>query len=123
MVFICMFALAPGNGDAFNSFLLSDPDELAGGDWPGGIAPLNFSDSDFAYVGTVAAAASAFGTWIFRRYLRTVVRTHALVPVITSSNHVIKPRGCVIFKCVIVFEAALDSSSSDICATDDCVVL
>jgi hypothetical protein len=79
MVFICVFALAPGNGDAFNSFLLSDPDELAGGDWPGGIAPLNFSDSDFAYVGTIAAAANVLGTWIFRRYLRTVVRrTHAL---------------------------------------------
>ena len=60
MVFIFVFALAPGNGDAFNSFLLADPDSLPAQDdeWPGGIAPLNFSDSEFAYVATIAQMAN-----------------------------------------------------------------
>lgn len=61
MIFVIIFALAPGNGDAFNSFLLSDPDAREEGPWPGGIAPLNFSDSEFAYVGTVASAANVLG--------------------------------------------------------------
>jgi hypothetical protein len=61
MIFVIIFALAPGNGDAFNSFLLSDPDEREEGPWPGGIEPLNFSDSEFAYVGTVASAANVLG--------------------------------------------------------------
>jgi hypothetical protein len=61
MIFVIIFAVAPGNGDAFNSFLLSDPDEREDGPWPGGIEPLNFSDSEFAYVGTVASAANVLG--------------------------------------------------------------
>ena len=72
MVFIFVFALAPGNGDAFNSFLLQDPNELPDGEWPGGIVPLHFSDSEFAYVSTIASFANVVGTWIFRRYLRCV---------------------------------------------------
>ena len=50
------------------SLLLSNLEEQP--NWPGGTTPLWFSDSEFAYFGTIASAASVPGTWIFRRYLR-----------------------------------------------------
>eukprot|EP01051_Picozoa_sp_SAG22_P014282 SAG22_NODE_1708_length_3768_cov_2.094576_2_plen_702_part_00 len=87
MIFICVFALAPGNGDAFTSFLLQRPEERPDGDWPGGIAPLGFTDSEFAYVSTIASLASVIGTWIFRRYLRNAPwRPLFIVAIIVSSG-------------------------------------
>ena len=67
MIFICMFSVAPGNGDAFTSFLLGCPGDFPVGceqgldcevecpenqdppsEWPGGREPLYFSDSEYA---------------------------------------------------------------------------
>jgi hypothetical protein len=100
MIFVCVFSLAPGNGDAFNSFLLGNPaaradqvcadaplcPELGNSSvpfcpesptcppeppvWPADRPPLYFSDSDYAYVNFVANVGSIFGIFLFKRYLR-----------------------------------------------------
>ena len=74
---VCVFSLAPGNGDAFTSFILGDPAgrvERLGpecADWPAGREPLFFTDSEYAYVGLVANIGNVLGVWLFKRYLRT----------------------------------------------------
>ena len=81
MIFICIFSLAPGNGDAFASFLLGCPgDEPVGctrgfdctqecpanqkppAVWPGGREPLYFNDTEYAYVNFISGVGERLGS-------------------------------------------------------------
>ena len=106
MIFICIFSLAPGNGDAFTSFLLGCPRDSPIGctrgvdcvsecpenqnppvDWPAGREPLYFDDTEYAYVNFISGVGNVFGVWIFKRYLRNAAwRPLFIVTILVSTG-------------------------------------
>ena len=71
MVFVCVFHCFPNNSDAFNSFLLGDPQQwnrTAAADWPAGVAPLHFSSSQFGNVNFMSMVGSIVGIYLYKTY-------------------------------------------------------
>jgi hypothetical protein len=72
MAFVCVFHCFPNNADAFNSFLLEPTlrNETDGRvyEWPGGVAPLHFSSSQFGGVGFFSQVGTILGIVLYKRY-------------------------------------------------------